>query len=83
LCALIGGEELKAQTLPTSTISLSGNPFSVMVNPATNKIYVASYNSSNVKVINGLTNDREPASQHCRKRSDQQDLRCRRVLQPA
>ena len=40
-----------------------------MVNPATNKIYVASYNSSNVKVINGpnecsdrYSDDRVPAS---------------------
>lgn len=53
LCVLIAGAELRAQT---STVSTGAAPFSVVVNPATNKIYVANYNGNNVTVINGLTN---------------------------
>ncbi|HWW23083.1 MAG TPA: Ig-like domain repeat protein [Edaphobacter sp.] len=53
LCALIAGAGLRAQT---STVGVGAAPFSVVVNPATNKIYVANYNGNNVTVINGLTN---------------------------
>ncbi len=58
LCTLIAGAELRAQSFPTSTVSLpnGSSPFSLDVNPATNKIYVAGYNGGNVTVINGLTN---------------------------
>ncbi len=58
LCVLIAGAELTAQTFPTSTVSLpnGSSPFSLDLNPATNKIYVTGYNGGNVTVINGLTN---------------------------
>jgi YVTN family beta-propeller protein len=39
----------------TATLSAGTNPNAVAVNPATNKIYVANYNSSNVTVIDGAT----------------------------
>ncbi len=39
-----------------TTISVGSNPDAIAVNPVTNKIYVANFNSANVSVINGADN---------------------------
>ncbi len=43
-------------TNATTTVAAGTSPFSVAVNPVTNKIYVANYGSNNVTVIDGATN---------------------------
>ena len=46
---------VKAETVTASLVA-GTNPYAVAVNPMTNKIYVANYNSNNVSVIDGATN---------------------------
>ena len=41
---------------PTYAIPVGTNPQGVAVNEATNKIYVANYNSNSVSIIDGVTN---------------------------
>jgi len=41
----------------TATISVESQPFSVAVNPATNKIYVANSGTNTVTMIDGVTNE--------------------------
>ena len=43
-------------TNSTTTVSAGTEPYSVAVNPVTNKIYVANVRSGNVTVIDGATN---------------------------
>src|SRR5204863_10171805 len=45
----------KAQTV-TTNVAVGGSPVGVAVNPSTNKIYVADYESNDVTVIDGATN---------------------------
>src|SRR5258708_10753576 len=45
----------RATNSPTN-VTAGTTPYSVAVNPVTNKIYVANYNSANVTVIDGATN---------------------------
>src|SRR5258708_32192580 len=45
----------QAQTV-TKTVAAGSTPFSVAVNPVTNKVYVANRDSNNVTVIDGATN---------------------------
>jgi YVTN family beta-propeller protein len=52
---LLAGVSTHAETV-TTTVSAGGGPNGVAVNPVTNKIYVANFNSNNVTVINGATN---------------------------
>ena len=47
---------LMAQTV-VATVTVGIDPWDVGVNPTTNKVYVANFNSSNVSVIDGPTND--------------------------
>jgi YVTN family beta-propeller protein len=53
--ALVFAATAKAQTV-TATLTAGGSPFSVAVNPVTNKIYVTNSGSNNVTVIDGATN---------------------------
>ena len=55
LVLLLAVQPLQAQTV-TTTISAGTSPYAVAVNPVTNKIYVANYNSNTVTVIDGATN---------------------------
>ena len=41
----------------TTTVADGGAPWDVAVNPNTNQIYVANFNSNNVTVIDGATNN--------------------------
>ena len=52
---LVSAVPARAQTV-TTTVSVGSTPVAVVVNPATNKIYVVNGNSSNVTVIDGATN---------------------------
>src|SRR6266851_7931944 len=45
----------KSQTR-VATVGAGNDPTTVAVNPVTNKIYVANFNSANVTVIDGATN---------------------------
>jgi len=54
-CALMGSLSTHAQTV-TATVMAGAGPFSVAVNPVTNKIYVANSNGTTVTVIDGATN---------------------------
>jgi YVTN family beta-propeller protein len=51
----MGALAAHAQTV-TTTVTVGTTPFSVAVNPVTNKIYVANQGSANVTVIDGATN---------------------------
>jgi YVTN family beta-propeller protein len=56
LCfALIGALSAHAQNV-TASVHVGTGPKSVALNPVTNRIYVANYNSNNVTVIDGATN---------------------------
>src|SRR5437899_467378 len=54
-CAVMGSLAAHAQTV-TATVGVGSEPYSVAVNPVTNKIYVANGNSDNVTVIDGSSN---------------------------
>ncbi len=54
-CAGMGSLSAQAQNV-TTTVIVGHNPYSVAVNPVTNKIYVANDSSNNVTVIDGATN---------------------------
>src|SRR3989442_13650111 len=54
-CAVTGSLAVHAQTV-TATVGAGNGPYSVAVNPVTNKIYVANFFSANVTVIDGPTN---------------------------
>ncbi len=59
LCALaflLSSASLAPAQTVTATIPVGTLPYSVAVNPVTNKIYVANDHSSNVTVIDGATN---------------------------
>ena len=52
---LTSAPQLQAQTV-TATVTAGICPDAVAINPVTNKIYVANYNSGDVTVIDGATN---------------------------
>jgi len=52
---LLAAAGLRAQSV-TTTLSVGTFPDAVAVNPVSNNIYVANYESGNVTVINGATN---------------------------
>ena len=52
---LISARSIHAQTA-TATITAGTAPYSVAVNPITNKIYVANQSSASVTMIDGATN---------------------------
>src|SRR5260370_39049951 len=54
LCVASG--EMHAQTV-TATIRVGARPEAAVVNPITNRIYVANHNSNNYTVISGATNN--------------------------
>jgi YVTN family beta-propeller protein len=58
LCALLGCAILNAQTTASPPITGGNSPWSLVVNPATNKVYVIDKNAKNATllVIDGATN---------------------------
>src|SRR5260370_33234665 len=46
----------------TATVGVGTGPDAMAINPVTNKVYLANYNSNNVTVIDGANNNATPPS---------------------